>query len=1161
MKVKACLIVWVAVWLCSLHHMTFVVGQAQETTTVDQDKENACGGPGWMEYEDQCFHNSQDVLSYDSCKAYCQEIGADLPCVYDQNMNYFLSFMFGTTWVGLQDDKGNGIFIWDDVRCTSDFSYWQPRHQPGGGPRGVVNTLTDSSLPTAGGGDTRALQKTSKKSSSYRPTQCAYIQSNQVNGAPIWSEESVKNAVHFWSDVGCEDNTMNSCTCQKPQPAKTMPRGDCFDVNNQVSYLTCFPFKCDGLHGGLDTCWDSKLKKHQVEYEYLLQEMEMNVGQHEEHAAEWNGHLVSVHSDAEADQLLVSVSYGDSIFFSSPESMSHDECQRYCDSQEAHQPCAPGSNTAFNGFLASNFPGSWGGYSDRNNHNKYDHTNLYCPSLSTCSYPVYKRVCVSHFIVCWKYETRRVGTRNAACDRAGREISVASGGDCLYLQNDGRYKPSSCQSKRKCTCQVESTCSSVLTGLQVEANTTSLSWADGSRVDYDLNWVDEDGPEEYDQLTVGLFQSSKHWTNLPESTTECGVYKREKQLLSIALETSGRSILLVPAVSHFENSLDVGKHTRSSRVPGTYTTDSNNTALSLTGTVTTVFLVKSFTRPYEGIQTVRQLSFDFMPPGVEECLTKICFDGVCQQLDVEGRVRIVHEGSPLAESLPRDLLTLSQHCDEFDRTSTAVLSNMVVDFLECPPNSHKVFEDTSVVPRCFCDTGYRETMLDTEEVSIIDGTCTRVATLEMEAGATYIKAFIDNVDAARFDHVHNFLVEMKKQIGRSEIVSAYPGDGAVLDRLNPSISLTGVQPGRWHLVNMIPRNSDDETVKIDGDITKVSGEVLSHCSCTNTWASGADVTGKPREFNITQEQGYVMFSFQDDSRCEDSYAFTREQSASSSDDDRAKRSFTPNYYFYSRSPCAQNRVEPGRQTSDDLRVSNLPVGDEFTYCVRATARDYMHNPEGPHMPSLSSSNEECATHRIHWEASVRGKVTLEQTAGSLPVDNVLVEWQLLDVDSTSILKSGSTLTGAGGDFDIAFNEPFDLVDNRQEFPVKLFFAKQTVSGNETINHTFACNDGTVDCGNDGAVIHIRHLTFDAPVRAVDTTSVLFSGKVVVGDTDGPESGDGCPVIGAEVCLIDKNVLNKEIGELCTKTDSEGKYRLGAVIGTRVGVEIRHHEHT
>ena len=118
-----------------------------------------------------------------------------------------------------------------------------------------------------------------------------------------------------------------------------------------------------------------------------------------------------------------------------------------------------------------------------------------------------------------------------------------------------------------------------------------------------------------------------------------------------------------------------------------------------------------------------------------------------------------------------------------------------------------------------------------------------------------------------------------------------------------------------------------------------------------------------------------------------------------------------------------------------------------------------------------------------------------------------------------------------------------------------------MSGNETINHTFACNDGTVDCGNDGAVIYIRHLTFDAPVRAVDTTSVLFSGKVVVGDTDGPESGDGCPVMGAEVCLIDKNVMSKEIGELCTKTDGEGKYRLGAVIGTRVGVEIRHHEHT
>ena len=62
------------------------------------------------------------------------------------------------------------------------------------------------------------------------------------------------------------------------------------------------------------------------------------------------------------------------------------------------------------------------------------------------------------------------------------------------------------------------------------------------------------------------------------------------------------------------------------------------------------------------------------------------------------------------------------------------------------------------------------------------------------------------------------------------------------------------------------------------------------------------------------------------------------------------------------------------------------------------------------------------------------------------------------------------------------------------------FLKTTGSGNEAIQHKFLCMSQTKDCSNDFVSAYLTHLDFDTPFNVVDDTSVLFTGKIVVGGT-------------------------------------------------------------
>ncbi|CAK9105214.1 Hypothetical protein SCF082_LOCUS49043 [Durusdinium trenchii] len=473
----------------------------------------------------------------------------------------------------------------------------------------------------------------------------------------------------------------------------------------------------------------------------------------------------------------------------------------------------------------------------------------------------------------------------------------------------------------------------------------------------------------------------------------------------------------------------------------------------------------------------------------------------------------------------------------------------------CPINSQ--CQNTVGTYQCRCNDGLRSRDADSVIVTS-NGVCVPSLTSTAEVGSTWMRMEVEGSGLAA--EVARFRVEMYQRESPTRRFEVYGAHGIVHERSEATQSggvlFTGLVPGRRYDLTLVPLQANGAEFG-GGDVAFAS--MVTHCSCPG--GSENEFSGRPRGLVVSQGEGFVQFNFQDSSYCETAYSFSRQVGAidpldvDAQLDDTRKESFSPDYYFFSRTPCAQNPVAPGRAAADDLRVSALPVGENFTYCVRAVGTDYMHHPDDPDAPNLASSVEHCVTHQIHFEASISGKVTLEPAAGGLPVQGVDVTWELLDVSGTSVLASGTRTTEAGGDFQAVFNEPLQL-DNDVEYPVRFTFAKTT----GVIDHTFLCDEGATDCTASGTTVYVKHLQFDQPLRVIDDTSVPFRGKVVVGRTDGPDSGDGCPIIGARVCVEDVTPRVGETQSVCVDTDPDGTYRATAVIGTRIKILVDYREH-
>ena len=248
----------------------------------------------------------------------------------------------------------------------------------------------------------------------------------------------------------------------------------------------------------------------------------------------------------------------------------------------------------------------------------------------------------------------------------------------------------------------------------------------------------------------------------------------------------------------------------------------------------------------------------------------------------------------------------------------------------------------------------------------------------------------------------------------------------------------------------------------DTDVTKTSDYVITKCFCEvlEGERGSPDESGRPENAVATQEEGFIMFTFVDNSRCEDAYSFSRIDPEATPPEPEV---FASDYYYFSAQECAREPYSPGFQAADDLRLSKLTVGKVYDYQIRASARQPWRR-----------SDVTTVSHTVKWQASIDGQVTLTPDAGGLPVQDVTVDYRLEDHSGTILSVCDNptydgwcrTTTSPSGKFRIDISLVDDSLNNDDDFPVRLRYGKQTGS----IKHRFLCGEGTRDCSADLAAL-------------------------------------------------------------------------------------------
>ena len=372
-------------------------------------------------------------------------------------------------------------------------------------------------------------------------------------------------------------------------------------------------------------------------------------------------------------------------------------------------------------------------------------------------------------------------------------------------------------------------------------------------------------------------------------------------------------------------------------------------------------------------------------------------------------------------------------------------------------------------------------------------------------------------------------------------------------------TFSGLIPGKKYLAKFTNFQSPQPNVDFP---------IIPSCSCQSL--TNPDQTGRPRNLVISQDRGHVQFKFLDNSKCENGFSFTRFKGyAEFVDDSSSASSFSKDYSYQAPTQCGSD-ISPVREASDDLKLSLLPVGNIYSYCVRAVKNGgYMDiAPNAEEVRSVSSSSALCKSHEIAWESSISGLVSTEPNAGTIAIKDVKVRWQLLSEETLQPIScptcTGEEITDKGGIFEIKILVQEEIAlhgKNDAEIPIKLFFSKTTTSDAKEIPHRFLCNEGQDICDDsEGFITYVKHLHFDLPIHIYDDTSVPFTGQLTI-------HGTKCPIMGAKACPLHKRVSaeledqNALTGTLCVETDSDGFFTAPVVIGSVIyGVRFEYHEH-
>ncbi|GFH52940.1 hypothetical protein CTEN210_09416 [Chaetoceros tenuissimus] len=496
---------------------------------------------------------------------------------------------------------------------------------------------------------------------------------------------------------------------------------------------------------------------------------------------------------------------------------------------------------------------------------------------------------------------------------------------------------------------------------------------------------------------------------------------------------------------------------------------------------------------------------------------------------------------------------------------------------ECP--KHSTMNNSR---KCICDYGFlavnKEQTLT--RLASVGDYCTLaffssnvVQTLEGEKN--FIQILIKNSDRVfsksginfeEYDWSQNIEMSQFSEDSNNpeNIAHVYNENLKVIDSTAPSsdetiITLENLNPGKKYLA--VIKNFVSNTLNHE----IVSFPIIPSCSCQSI--TNEDQTGRPTHLEITQKKGHITFKFTDNSKCENGFSFTRFKGyAEFVDDSSAATTFTNDFIFQAPTQC-NSTITPELEASDDLTLSRLPIGNIYSYCVRAVKEgNYMDiSGKAEEMRSVSSSSSICQSHQIAWESSITGLVSTEPNAGTLPIEKVKVSWQVISSTGRPLSCgncSGKTTTDQGGVFQIEINiqnESFLYGKEEDDIPVKLFFSKTTKSDNNEIQHRFLCNEGQDDCDNaEGHIMYLRHLHFDTPVHIYDDTSVPFTGKLEVYGTE-------CPIVGAKACPLHKRISAENqdalTGSLCVETKSDGSFEAPIVIGSVIyGVRFEYEEH-
>eukprot|EP00045_Choanoeca_perplexa_P006861 m.59743 g.59743 ORF g.59743 m.59743 type:complete len:2336 (-) comp13823_c0_seq5:1666-8673(-) len=291
---------------------------------------------------------------------------------------------------------------------------------------------------------------------------------------------------------------------------------------------------------------------------------------------------------------------------------------------------------------------------------------------------------------------------------------------------------------------------------------------------------------------------------------------------------------------------------------------------------------------------------------------------------------------------------------------------------------------------------------------------------------------------------------------------------------------------------------------------------LAQTSC----GCGAETTGAPTNFVVSQYFGKVSFKWTDSSYCEDGFVFQRDNTG-----------FTSAYDVLSSAACG--RTHQPETVYDDITASeDLVVGQTYTYCINAYSHTRFNWAPAEGLSPTYSSTSVCQSHQIQWESRLIGYVQLSDDAGKLPVPDTLVSWTI-----GNGALSGNTTTDEDGKFTIYIRT--DLLNKDYE-DIVVSVAKNS----SRIQHRYEC-DGQ-PCSERRVLL--QALSFDREVMFTDVSTVPFTGHVSIKGTEHDAFPNGCPLAQVQVCLID-HIHHTQLG--CALTDSMGYYAVPVAFGLSV----------